>query len=159
MYNWLVFLHIFFGFSLMLAHGVHAAAMLAFRNEKDPERALTFFNIAPEIQMVRYLTILMGLPGFIAAFISPWWRQGWTWASMVIFLIVSVVMYKYGAGYFELIQRAAERLIEARKTDLNVETALKEFESARTARHPIAVSIVGMVGLAVILWLMRFKPF
>ena len=159
MYNWLVFLHIFFGFSLMLAHGVHAAAMLAFRNEKDPERALTFFNIVPEINMVRWLTVLMGVPGLIAAFITPWWKQGWVWASVVVFLIVSVVMYKYGAGYFELIQRAAERLIESRKTNVNIETALREFETARTARHPIPVSIVGMVGLAIILWLMRFKPF
>lgn len=76
MYNWLVFLHIFFAFAFMLAHGVHAAAMLAFRNEKDPERGLTFFNIVPQINMVRYLTLLMGVPGMIAAFITPRWRHG-----------------------------------------------------------------------------------
>jgi len=159
MYNWLVFLHIFFGFSLMLSHGVHAAAMLAFRNEKDPERALTFFNIVPQIHMVRIFMVSMGLPGLIAAFITPWWLQGWIWASVVIFFIISFVMYKYGAGYFELIQGAAERLIEARKTNTDVETALEKFEEARTARHPITVSIIGIVGLAIILWLMRFKPF
>jgi hypothetical protein len=159
MYNWLVYLHIFFAFTFLLAHGVHAAAMLAFRVEKDPERALTFFNIVPEIGMVRYLTVLMGLPGFIAAFITPWWRQGWVWASVVVFIFISYVMYKYGAGYFELIQRAAEQLIEARKMKIDVEAALKEFEEARTARHPMTVSIVGILGLAIILWLMSFKPF
>ena len=68
-------------------------------------------------------------------------------------------MYKYGAGYFELIQGSAERLIEARKTNTDVETALEKFEEARTARHPITVSAIGVAGLAIILWLMRFKPF
>ena len=143
----------------MLVHGVHAAAMLAFRSERDPERALTFFNIVPQINMVRYLIVLMGVPGVIAAFITPWWRQGWTWASLVVFLIISFVMYRYGAGYFGLIEGAAQRVIEARKTNSEVETAQKEFEKARTARHPIGVSIIGIVGLAIILWLMRFKPF
>ena len=159
MYNWLVFLHIFFAFTFMLAHGVHAAAMLAFRNEKDPERALTFFNIVPELHMVRILMVSMGLPGLIAAFITPWWRHGWVWASVVIFFIISFVMYKYGAGYFGLIESAAKRLIEARKTNTDVESALMAFEEARTARHPITVSVVGITGLAIILWLMRFKPF
>jgi hypothetical protein len=159
MYNWLVFLHIFFGFSLMLAHGVHAAAMLAFRNEANPQRRLTFFNIVPEINMVRYLTVFMGIPGVIAAFITPWWRQGWTWASAAVFVIITYMMYKYGAGYFELIQRAAERLIEARKVNTDVETALKAFEEARHSAYPMLVSVVGVVGLAIILWLIRFKPF
>ena len=159
MYNWLVFLHIFFGFSLMLAHGVHAAAMLAFRNEKDPERALTFFNIVPQINMVRYLMVLMGVPGVIAAFITPWWRQGWVWASLVVFLIISFVMYRYGAGYFGLIERAAQQVIEARKGNTDVETAQKEFDQVRLSSHPMLVSVVGLLGLAIILWLMRFKPF
>ena len=159
MYNWLVFLHIFFGFTFMLAHGVHAAAMLAFRNEKDPERALTFFNIVPELHMVRILMVSLGVSGFLAAFITPWWRQGWVWASALIFLVISFLMYRYGAGYFNLIQGAAERLIEAKKSNSEVQAALKAFEEARTARHPIIVSITGLVGLAIILWLMRFKPF
>jgi hypothetical protein len=133
--------------------------MLGFRNEADPERSLTFFNIVPKINMVRYLTVFMGIPGVIAAFITPWWRQGWVWASLVVFLIISIVMYRYGAGYIGLIQGAAQRLIEARKTNTEVENALKEFEAARHSSYPMLVSVVGIIGLAIILWLMRFKPF
>jgi hypothetical protein len=68
-------------------------------------------------------------------------------------------MYKYGAGYYGLIYSAANRLIEARKTNTDAEVAQKEFDEARDARHPVAVSVVGIAGLAIILWLMRFKPF
>jgi hypothetical protein len=159
MYNWLVFLHIFFAFAFILAHGVHAAAMLAFRGERDPERALTFFNIVPEIRTVRILTVLMGIPGFIAAFITPWWRQGWVWASLLVFIVVAFSMYRYGAGYYGLIHGAAERLIEARRMDPDAEAALKDFEAARASHHPITVSGIGLGGLAIILWLMSFKPF
>ncbi|MBI2759689.1 MAG: hypothetical protein HYX49_13580 [Chloroflexi bacterium] len=159
MYNWLVFLHILFAFLFMLAHGVYAAVMLKFRTEPDPERSLTFFNVLSELTLMRVLMVLMGIPAFVAAFLAGWWQKGWIWASVAVFLIVSYVMVKYGAGYYSVIESAALRLIEARKTGANPETALKEFDKARNAPHPIIVSIVGIAGLAVILWLMRFKPF
>ena len=159
MYNWLVFLHIFFAFLFMLAHGVHAAAMLKFRGEPDPEKSLTFFSNVPDIKYVRYLYIALGVFGFAAAFITPWWKQGWPWASAVIFGITSWVMYKFGAGYYLIIWNAALRLIEAKKTDMDLPAAQKEFDGARNTPHAMIVSVVGIVGLAIILWLMRFKPF
>lgn len=159
MYNWLVFLHILFAFLFMLGHGAHAAAMLKFRGEPDPEKSLTFFSNVPDIKFVRYLTIAMGVFGIAAAFITPWWKQGWPWASAVIFAIISWVMYKYGAGYYGIISNAANRLIEAKKTDTNLAAAQKEYDETRNAPHAMIVSVVGIVGLAMILWLMRFKPF
>lgn len=159
MYNWLVLLHIFFAFLFMLAHGVHAAAMLKFRSEPDPERSLTFFNIVPQITLVRVLTVLMGIPAFAAAFLAGWLKTGWIWTSVAVFLIIAFAMYRYGAGYFNLIEGAATRLIEARKTGADLDAAQKEYDAARNAPHAMMVSIVGIAGLAVILWLMRFKPF
>jgi len=159
MYNWLVFLHILFAFLFMLAHGAHAAAMLKFRGEPDPEKSMNFDNIFPTTTLLRVLTVLMGVPGLIAALITPWWRQGWTWASLVIFLTISRIMFKYGAGYYDIIFGAAKRLIEAKKTNVSLPAAQKEYDEARNSPHAIIVSIVGIGGLAIILWLMRFKPF
>lgn len=159
MYNWLVFLHIFFAFLFMLGHGAHVAAMLKFSGEPDPEKSLTFFSNVPDIKYVRYLYIALGVFGFAAAIVTPWWKQGWTWTSAVIFAIVTWVMYKYGGGYYGIISGAARRLIEAKKTDTDLPAAQKEFDDARNAHHAMIVSIVGLVGLAIILWLMRFKPF
>ena len=159
MYDWLVLLHIFFSLLLMLGHGAHAAAMLKFRGEPDTERSLTFFSNVPDIKYVRYLYIALGTFGFAAAFITPWWKQGWTWTSAIVFIITSWVMKKYGAGYYGIIFDAANRLIEAKKTNTGLPAAQKEFDDARNAPHVIIVSIVGIFGLAIILWLMRFKPF
>ena len=159
MYNWLVLLHILFAFLFMLGHGAHVAAMLKFRGEPDPEKSLTFFSNVPDIKYVRYLYIAMGVFGFAAAFITPWWKQGWTWTSAVIFAITSWVMYKYGAGYYTIIFDAANRLIEAKKTNVDLPAVQKAFDDARFMPNAMIVSIVGIVGLAIILWLMRFKPF
>lgn len=159
MYNWLVLLHIFFAFLFMLGHGPHVVAMLKFRGEPDPERSLSFFNMVPDIKYVRYLTVAMGVFGFIPAFMTVWWQQGWVWASAVIFVIISWVMFKYGAGYFGMIQDAALHLIEAKKTNVNLPAVQKEFDEVRNSSYPMIVSVVGIVGLAIILWLMRFKPF
>jgi hypothetical protein len=133
--------------------------MLKFRGEPDPEKSLTFFSNVPDIKYVRYLYVAMGVFGFAAAFITPWWKQGWVWGSAIVFAIVSWVMYNYGAGYYGIIFGAANHLIEAKKTDTNLAVAQKEFDDARNAPHAMIVSVVGIVGLAVILWLMRFKPF
>jgi len=81
------------------------------------------------------------------------------WASLAVFLIISFVMYKYGAGYYGIIFDAANRLIEAKKTNADLPAAQKKFDDARNAPHAMIVSVVGLVGLAIILWLMRFKPF
>ena len=159
MYNWLVLLHIFFAFLFLLAHGPHVIAALRFRGEPDPERSLTFFNIVPDIKYVRYLYIAMGMFGFAAAFLTGWWKQGWIWTSAVVFLIISFVMYKYGAGYYLIIYDAALRLIEAKKTGIDLPAAQKGYDDARNAPNPTIVYVVGIVGLAVILWLMRFNPF
>jgi len=159
MYNWLVLLHIFFAFLMMLTHGAHAAAMLKFRGEPDPEKSLTFFSNVPDIKYVRYLYVAMGVFGFAAAFITPWWKQGWTWISAVVFVIIAYVMYRYGSGYYGMISSAARRLIEAKKTGTDLPAAQKEFDEARNAPNAMIVSVVGLIGLAVILWLMRFKPF
>jgi hypothetical protein len=133
--------------------------MLKFRGEPDPEKSLAFFSNVPDIKYVRYLYAAMGVFGFSASFITGWWKQGWIWTSAVVFAIVAYVMYKYGAGYYGMIFGAANRLIEARKTNIDLPAAQKEYDEARNAPHAAIVSVVGIVGLAIILWLLRFKPF
>jgi len=159
MYNWLVFLHVFFAFLFILAHGPHVIAMLKFRVEPDPERSMTFFNTTPDIKYVRYFYLTTSVFGFAAAFATTWWKQGWVWLSALVFMIVTYAMYKYGGGYFGMIQDAAISLIEAKKNNTNLPAAQKQFDQARNAPNVIIVSIVGILGLAIILWLMRFKPF
>jgi len=162
MYNWLVFLHILFAFLFMLGHGAHVAAMLKFRGEPDPERSKTFFSNVPDIKYVRYFTVAMGVFGLAAAFVTPWWKAGWPWISLVVFLIIWWVMYRYGGGYYGIISNAAAQLIEGKKTDTDLPAAQKRIRRcaqrsscydcfcSRTrwaCRHPVADEVQTVLGI------------
>ena len=155
MYRWVVFMHLFATFAFLLAHGVQAAVMLKFRREADPEHSLALFNVLPSLHLLRLLTALIVITGLVAGFTVNWWRQGWMWVSLAILVAIAVLMSRYGSGYFTLIADAASRAVEAGKRG----PALDEFAAVRGAWHPIGMTVFGMVGLAIILWLMMFKPF
>ncbi|MCZ7545963.1 MAG: hypothetical protein M5R40_21660 [Anaerolineae bacterium] len=155
MYRWVVFMHIAATFGFLLAHGVQAAVMLKFRVEADPERSLTLFNVLPRLRLVRLTTVLIVITGLIAGFMLNWWRQGWLWASLALLIVITVLMARYGSGYFGMIAGSAARAVEAGKRGPDMDA----FNAARTAWHPIGMTVVGVGGFAVILWLMMFKPF
>jgi len=159
MYNWLVFLHILFAFAFMLAHGVQAVAMLLFRVEKEPRRTLAFLELLPNVTSARVLVVLMTIPGVAAAIVAGWWRQAWTWGSAIVFLVVALVMWRYGGSYFQLLEEAGRHVEDARNSGGNVDAALGAYERARLAPHSILLTLIGGIGLAVLLWLMTFKPF
>ncbi|MEX2547248.1 MAG: hypothetical protein WD830_05600 [Chloroflexota bacterium] len=78
--------------------------------------------------------------------------------SLILLAVIWVTMWRWGAAYYNLMQDTAERAIAAKDT-VDGAATLAEFERARLAWHPFAMTIVGLVGVAVILWLMIFRPF
>jgi len=172
MYRWIVYLHVFAAFAFMLVHGVYATVMWKLRAEADPERSLTLFNAVPSLRLQRFLLALVVITGLIAGLIRPWWsqgwawglirswwREGWMWTSLVLLIVITIVMRRYGAGYFTLVSRAAMRAIEERKSASALSADPDKFAAARATWHPIGLTVLGMAGLALILWLMMFKPF
>src|SRR4029077_3098039 len=113
MYPWVVFVHVASVLAFMLAHGVHVTAMWAFRRETDPERALTFFNDLPKATGLRLLLAAVVVSGATAGFLGSWWGMGWIWASLFLLAGIAVAMWRFGGGYFGLVQEAAEAAIAA----------------------------------------------
>lgn len=155
MYRWVVFLHMLAVFVFLLVHGGAAAVMLRLRSEEDPESGLALFNILPTVGWLRLMLAVVLITGLIPGFMVDWWRQGWMWASLVVLAAIAFVHWRYGSGYLGLFVEAANRAIGEKSNS----SALDEFAAARATWHPIGVMVVGVVGLAIILWLMMFKPF
>ena len=66
-------------------------------------------------------------------------------------------MWRYGGTYYGLVQEAALAWVAA---DAAGKPALQAaYDSARRSRLVEAMSLIGLGGTAVILWLMMFKPF
>ena len=159
MYAWVVFLHVAAVMAFMLAHGVHVTAMWAFRREADPERALTFFNDLPTATGLRVLLAAVVISGAIAGLMGSWWGSGWIWTSLLLLAVIAVAMWRFGGGYFGLVQEAAEAAIAARAENPSNPDPQAAYDAARSSWHTYGMSVIGLGGLAVILWLMMFKPF
>ena len=159
MYEWVVFVHVASILAFMLAHGIHMTAMWAMRGEPDPERMLTFFNDVPTATVLRILLGVVVLSGATAGFMGSWWGSGWIWASLVLLAVIAVAMWRFGGEYFGLVQEAAEAAIAARIGDPSNSAPQAAYNTARRSWQPIGMSVLGLGGVAVILWLMMFKPF
>jgi len=155
MYPWIVFLHVFSAFVYMLAHGVQAAVMLKLRSEADPERSLTLFNVLDGTRVQRFTLALVVVTGLVAGFLRPWWRHGWMWTALALLVVITVLMRQFGGGYYDLVQGAAKRAVAEQQS----QESLEAFAAARASWYPIGVTVIGIGGLAAIVWLMVLKPF
>lgn len=160
--RWVLFLHLAAVLGFMLAHGVHVTVMWRIRAEPEPERIEWLFHPLPSTRLVQALTVAIVATGVIGGIVVPYWRQWWMWLSLALLVAITWVMRRYGGGYFGLIETPTTELIEAAKSGADgAELAAKRaaYDAARLSPHPFIVTIVGLGGLGVILWLMVFKPF
>lgn len=158
MYQWLLFLHIATVLGFMLAHGVQVMVMLQQRREPDPERNLALFDSLPDVLPLRILLVSVVATGFLLVAVLSLWGRWWIWLSLLLLALIWLAMYRFGGAYYTLLEETAARAIEARGTPLEADAAAA-FARARRAWHPAALAVTGLGGIAVILWLMVFKPF
>jgi len=159
MYEWVVFVHVAAVLAFMLAHGVHVTAMWAMRREPDPERMLTFFNDLPVARGLRVLLAIVVLSGATAGVMGSWWGSGWIWTSLALLAFIAVAMWRLGGQYFSLVEEAAGAAVAARAQDPSDLAPQAAYDAARRSWETLALSVIGLGGVAVILWLMMFKPF
>lgn len=158
MYSWLLFLHIATVLGFMLAHGVQVTVMLKQRSEPDPERNLALFEILPDVLPLRILITSVVATGFLLVVTLSLWSRWWVWLSLLLVALIWLAMYRFGGAYYTLLEETATRAIESRGTPLEAD-AMAAFNRARRTWQPAALAVTGLGGIAVILWLMIFKPF
>jgi hypothetical protein len=73
--------------------------------------------------------------------------------------VIAVAMWRFGGEYFGLVGEAARFAIEARSADPPNPASMAAYDAARGSWHTMAMSVLGLGGIALILWLMMFKPF
>lgn len=159
MYRFLVFLHVGSAFLFMLAHGASAAVMYRLRSERDPAALRALFSVRDAADLPFSLSAgVMILSGIALAFVGRWWRAGWIWASLGVFVLITILMSILGRAYFE----KARALLEGGTDDpsavdqaFNSEDLPNHLESGR----PMFLAVTGIGGFLAIVWLMMFKPF
>lgn len=163
MYPYIVFLHILFVFGFLLAHGASAAVMFKLRGERDRARIHALLDLSNWAGGVMgWMAILMFITGIIAGFIGSWWGRGWIWLSLLLLIAISIVMSFLGRLYFERVRSAIGGETDddrKKKPDPPPPVGPSELAAVLASGRPWLLTVIGMGGLTIILWLMMFKPF
>ena len=154
MYQWWVFVHLAGVFGLLVSHGVSMAVTFRLRAERDPARAVTLLEISSSTITALYISLaLLLLGGIAAAFDGGWWGYGWIWASLGTLAAVMVAMYAIARPYYQRIRLVATALAEGSRA-----VTQEQFEKLLRAPQQLSIAGIGFAGLALILYLMLFKP-
>ncbi len=164
MYQWLVYIHVLATFAFLLTHGVSSVVALRLRKQRDPAvaRAWLELNASGGVVAALYGSLLMLLvSGIISGFLGDWWGRGWIWLSLVLLIGIIVSMFLIGSRHYSRVRQALGMAwFDGRKEHPPGEPAPAEEIEALLAKAPaITLAVIGFGGIAVILWLMMFKPF
>ncbi len=164
MYRWLIFLHLVGAFGFMLGHGATVNIMFRLRQEKEVAqvRALIELGRSRWVQLVSWISFLLLLAsGITMGFMGSWWGEGWIWTSLGILVVLILSMGYFGRGYIDPILNALGLpQYEGQEPTTEAQTLSEdELQALLQAGRPWLLTISGVLGWALVLWLMMFKPF
>ena len=161
-YGLIVFLHVVSALVFMMAHGVSAAMIFKVRYERKPENLCNYLEIS-SMALLPAMRALEGvlLTGIILTVWAGWWRMGWIWISLLLFIAIGVVMGKFGSGYMNSVRRAMG-MVSPRDLKKGVrpmpappEVLAEVIEKGK----PRLVAAAGLSTMAAVVLLMVMKPF
>ena len=162
MYLWIVFLHVLAAFAYMMAHGVAANVAFKLRSETNRERIAALLDLSAMDFNLMYLALLVILVAGIAlGFMGDWWGRVWIWLVMVLIVGKVFAMFMMGVRSFTQLRKAAGLpYFEGMKPHPALPPASpEEIAGCAASINPIPITAIGFGGLAVMVWLMMFKPF
>ncbi len=105
--------------------------------------------------------LVLLLSGIIGGFMGHWWGEGWIWLSLALLIGINAAMFLIGSRHYTRLRKALGMpWFDRRKVQPPGEPASVEEIDALLAGAPaMSMTVIGFGGIAVILWLMIFKPF
>lgn len=160
MYQWLVFLHVLGVFGFLLAHGAAVAVSFSLRRERELARIRAWLDLSRSVSVVANVSLLVLLvAGIAAGFMGGWWGRLWIWTALGLLILMAVSMSLLGSRPLNRL-RALAQASEKPEGALALSAVADERQAALLdGTHPALLTVIGGGGLALILWLMLFKPF
>lgn len=153
-YNWWKLLHILGVLGFVMFHGVSVWVALRLRKERDRARIAELLQFSGSSVLGMYVSIgLLVLFGVAAGFAGKWWGYWWIWIAIAILVGMMAEMSAVAKPYYQRVKEAVEVRPSGvpRRSD-------EELEEILRSRLALANVVVGFVALAVLAWLMVFKP-
>ena len=162
MYQWIVLLHVIGAFLFVVSHGASVWVVNAMVREKDARRVAALADVSSMSLVGAYVGLLLLLVGGIWAGIAgDWFRFGWIWTALVIFVAVAVGMYLVATPFFKRLRLALGQRVQGMPKDAPEPVPASDSDILAIAGSAPAnlLNAIGFGGLLVILWLMVVKPF
>jgi hypothetical protein len=151
---WL-FVHLLGVLAFLGAHGVSMFVLFRIRKERDRGKIADLISLSGETTRPMYVSLGVLVAGGIGAgttfgLFSKWWML----TALLILLVEVGVMTAIAKPYFKRITEAT-----AMRPSGVPRISDEELAALLGSKEPITITVIGFVGLLVILWLMVFKPF
>lgn len=160
-YDWLVYLHILSILLFMAAHGVAVIGIFQIKRARSVEAVIGVLDVSAASLGLMYVTLVALLAtGVALGIMGDHWRSGWFWASLAVLVLIVAAMVPLGAIPFSNLRRTAGIPYSIHGKLFPAEPAKPEEVMQLIARlRPELLTAVGILGLALVLYLMMFKPF
>ncbi len=154
-YSWIRFLHIFSAIAFVAIHGASIVVLYAIRKETDRQRIenLLGFSAGTAIAMYISLSGVVGTGLWLGVAVPGWFSAPWYWIALGLLVGTVGFMWAFARPFGKRIRAACE-LRPSGVPRISDEELGEILGSQRTN----VITAVGLVGLAVILYLMVFKP-
>ena len=161
-YSYVLLAHLFSIVAFLVVHGSSIVITLQLRREHDPARQRMLLELSRNsVGFVHPATLFVFATGVALGFLGNWWGRLWIWTAIALSIGLWGVMYLLGTRRLDRLRTAlGVAAFYAKKDDPEPAQASPDEQALITrSREPWSISTIGATGLAVMFWLMMFKPF
>ena len=162
LYGWVVVAHVAAVILLFAAHGVSMFAMFRVRKERDRARLGAILDLsASSLALAGIGLILAFILGIAAAIIGGHFSRFWPWAAIIILVLITGAMTPLAAMPMNRVRLAlGVPVAGSRSRDVASEPATdEELATALAGIRPELPAGIAAVGVLILIWLMRARPF
>lgn len=162
-YPWIVTAHVVGAFLFVFGHGASAFAAIRLRRERDPNRVAAMLDVsAGSYAAMGIGWLLLLIAGIVATFMAGLWGEAWIWVSLILFLVLTGYMTPRAAGWARQVRLAVgvrPAFGYPKDAPDPVPASPEELDALLRSPRMFEVTLVGGIGLVVIIALMVLKPF
>jgi plastocyanin len=157
-YQWWVFLHLAGVFAFLIAHGASMMVAFRLRTERDPRRVNELLQLSGSTTQGMYISLAVlvvagAVAGFVGHLWSHLWSSVWIWAAIAVLVLTTGAMLGMARPYYRRV-----RTVAAAKAEGETSVSDEQFDEVLRSGRSNSILAIGVVGLAVILYFMLFKP-